>query len=55
MKLTLERITRWIRALFEGLERKDRRAGDVEAPLRAELFSADQMEDHGAVLASWPS
>ena len=39
-----------LRARLRGSTLAQKRAGD-EPPLRAELFSADQMEQHGKTLA----
>ena len=43
----LERLPNWLSA-----RRRSRSARDEEPPLRAELFSADQMEQYGRVLAT---
>ncbi len=46
----------WLRngvgGLFETFRRPHARKATAESPLRAELFSADQMEEHGRVLAA---
>ncbi len=42
-----------LRALLGAPERDAAFNRDVESPLRAELFSADQMEEHGPILAAF--
>ena len=51
MKRTLREISLTVRTWLRADERPDHRMGD-EPPLRSELFSAAQMEQHGKVLAA---
>src|SRR3989344_8281507 len=48
---TVSRMLSYLRANFSGNRLASHYAGD-EPPLRSELFSADQMEQHGKNLAS---
>ncbi len=45
------RSTRWLKSWFAATVPRASGTGELEAPLRAELFSADQMEEHGETLA----
>src|SRR3972149_6446112 len=48
---TVSRMLSYLKASFSGNRLASHYAGD-EPPLRSELFSADQMEQHGKNLAS---
>ena len=47
---TVRRILLHLKACLRGNDLAQKYAGD-EPPLRSELFSADQMEQHGTTLA----
>jgi cellobiose phosphorylase len=53
MKKPLAVLGMWLRAALRAPARSFRPDADVEPPLRAELFSADQMEEHGSALAAF--
>ncbi len=53
MRKALAELGIWLQSALRTPVRGFLSAVDIEPPLRAELFSADQMEEHGTALATF--